>query len=251
MRANGRGHLWSGLAGGLIAALLVMGVPAVADPGPATSAVLNPGDPLQAGRVNDINRTTWLRGNAPNGNLRIRNTGAGPALDLIVPGGEAPLTVNSKTRVPLLNVDRVDNRHANELIRVEHTISPEIDEAIFNGSSAADLLTLHITAPRRGTLVIGAGTDASGAADDHYTCTVKLNGFLVPGANRTARVHWFGLNHTDNSQEDCHTTTATDVDAGTHKIDFHVFGRNTVAFHSAALWVMYVPFDGTGAVPIP
>ncbi len=156
-RGRGR-YFWMGMATGVLAALVVAGVPVVAATvdGPGTQAMLNPGDPLQAGRVNEIDKTTWIRGAAPNANLRLVNEAPGPALRLTTQPGSAPLAVDSKVRVPLLNADRVDNRHASELIRVAHAATCCAPDE--NGP----ILSVSITAPRPGFLVISGGVDAFG-----------------------------------------------------------------------------------------
>ena len=100
-------------------------------------------------------------------------------------------------------------------------------------------------------LVMGASVDASGSADDQYTCQIKVDGFIVAGSSRVSRVNWAGVSHTDNSQENCATDAVEVVAKGSHDVDFRVFGRNTASFHSSTLWVIWVPFDGAGSVPNP
>lgn len=53
-----------------------------------------------------------------------------------------------------------------------------------------------------------------------------------------------------NQDEDCSTTGVIAVDAGTHTISFEVAAveATTDLFH-ASVWVMWVPFDGTGSTP--
>jgi hypothetical protein len=53
-----------------------------------------------------------------------------------------------------------------------------------------------------------------------------------------------------NGHEDCTTTGAAVVTAGTHTIDFEVFiVPATTSLGGASMWAQWVPFDGTGAVP--
>jgi hypothetical protein len=236
-----RFHFWSAVAGGLVAALVVSALPAIA---------AQVGDPLRLGETNIVNATTALRGNASS-NLLLRNTGSGVPLDLKNNGnGKPPLAVDSRKLVKNLNVDKVDFRHANELIRGARALSVEIDEAVFVGGSA-NILTTGIMAPQPGMLMISASVDASGATDDQYTCQILVDGFVVAGSSRASRVNWAGVSHTDNSQENCATDAVEVVGAGPHVVDFRVFGRNTAAFHSATLWVIWVPYDGDGNVPTP
>ena len=55
---------------------------------------------------------------------------------------------------------------------------------------------------------------------------------------------------TTNEEEDCTTTGAAAVAAGTHLIDFEVVGVGPSTFLSeASVWVLWVPLDGSGAIP--
>jgi hypothetical protein len=138
--------------------------------------------------------------------------------------------------------------------RAAFASSPQIDEAIFS-SGAADVLTTSITAPKAGTLIVGASVDAAGATDDEYTCEIRVDGFIVAGSGRSSRVNWQGVDggtdRTDNSEENCSTDAAIVVGAGESDVAFHIRGRDTVQFNSATLTVVWVPLDGTGAVPSP
>jgi hypothetical protein len=67
-----------------------------------------PGDPLNLGKGNKINKLTSLAGRATGAMFMIDNNGTGPALDLKVEPGKAPMTVDSQTRVDNLNSDKLD-----------------------------------------------------------------------------------------------------------------------------------------------
>jgi hypothetical protein len=80
------------------------------------------GDPLLLGITNRINILTTVTGSvasatfrvinsstAPDASgIRVHNTGGGPALDLRVLNGKAPMVVSSNGKVNNLNVDMVD-----------------------------------------------------------------------------------------------------------------------------------------------
>lgn len=96
-------NLRSVLLGAVVAALVIASFPA---------AAATVGDALRLGEANRIDARTTLSGAAP-ANLRVINTQAGGvALELRVPAGSAPLKVNSNARVPSLNADLLDGRHA-------------------------------------------------------------------------------------------------------------------------------------------
>ena len=65
---------------------------------------------LKAGVQNAIKATTSIVGTLAGPILRLDNNGTGPALDLQVEPGKAPVTVNSDTKVENLNVDKLDGK---------------------------------------------------------------------------------------------------------------------------------------------
>lgn len=75
-----------------------------------------PGDPFKLGRVNSVNKLTTLVGTVTSPMLRVENKGTGTALNLKVRQGKPPLTTNSTGRVPRLNSDMVDGKHASAFL---------------------------------------------------------------------------------------------------------------------------------------
>lgn len=104
----------------LLAVLLGVGTTALA-------AV--PGDPFKLGRTNTIDNLSTVIGSTSGALLRINNNGGGPALDLRVEEGRAPLNVNSNTRVSGLNADRVDDHDANDFVSEERIYEESNSEA--------------------------------------------------------------------------------------------------------------------------
>ena len=66
-------------------------------------AIVADGQPFIIGQLNKAQSTSTLD-----------KSGAGPALDLQVDSG-APLAVNSTAKVPKLNADRLDGKHATQI----------------------------------------------------------------------------------------------------------------------------------------
>lgn len=98
----------SALVGGLVAGLLMAGVPVVA----------SVGDAIVAGQNNSANQTTNLKGNAEFQNFKVTNTRAtGVAARFVVEPGNPPFHVSSGVIVPKLNADRVDGVHAAGLLK--------------------------------------------------------------------------------------------------------------------------------------
>ena len=71
---------------------------------------------LKKGVVNTVNSVTKLVGTLTDPILRLDNNGTGPALDLQVEPGHAPMTVNSSTQVANLNADQVDGKSASAFV---------------------------------------------------------------------------------------------------------------------------------------
>ena len=249
-----RFSLLSALAGGLIAALVVSALPAIAQD-PDDQAVTevaedraSPGDPFLLGLVNLVNRQTVLRGDAGASNLMIRNTGGEPPLSLRTAGGtQPPLAVDSRGKVRRLNADLLDSRHANGLIRAAFGST---DSAAHNDG---DAVTATITAPQRGVLIMGGSIDAKGAPGfiDGFGCMLTVNGVEVPGTSRGSVVAWFDIGHTANSEENCSTDGGLIVEKGTHTVALSIFFHDGAAFDAASVWVIWSPFGGDGMVPNP
>ena len=82
--------------------------------GVATTALAaEPGDPFLLGRINKIGGAlTRLVGDRPSPLLQVNNAG-GPALNLVVPAGNAPLLVSAgSARVANLDADKLDGQDA-------------------------------------------------------------------------------------------------------------------------------------------
>lgn len=82
----------------------VVSVAATALAGTGVNGIFN------LGADNTVNKTSTLRNTSAftGPQLQVENTAGGPALDLQVNSGKAPLTVNSATRVSKLNADQLD-----------------------------------------------------------------------------------------------------------------------------------------------
>ena len=232
------------LIAAVLGALVVSALPAVASQGAATFA--QPGDTFRLGQGNVVNARTILRGSPANSNLLIMNNGSGIPLEIRTLGnGKAPLRVDSAVRVKNLNADRLDNRHANQLIRAAFGATDTAADA------DGDAVTATITAPLAGILVMSGSIEASGTTADVYSCSLTVGGAAVTGTLRVSEVDLPGGDHTANMEENCATDGAHVVAGGTHTVALKITGRDTVEFDAASVWVMWVPFDGTGSGVTP
>jgi hypothetical protein len=228
----------AGIIGGILGALLFATVPAV------TAAV---GDAISLGEVTTGNAVTTVRGSSE-ATLRLVNQQAGrPALDLRVTGGSPPFQVDSSRKVARLNADKVDGRSANQFARVASAyISNPPDQ---DGPAA----TTTIIAPTDGFLVMAGSVGVAGLALDSLRCS-----FAVQGGSGTrfyghqdVLVDHAGGDHTNNSRDICSISAASEVPAGTYEVSLEIAFRNSANLDRANIWVLFVPFDGTGAVPAP
>ncbi len=231
-------HLLSGVVGGLVVLLGLALVPAVAGAGdPATQTGLSPGSPLQAGRVNQIDASTWIRGTAPNGNLRLANDGNGPALQLNTQAGRAPLTVNSKGRVDQLNADLLDSLHADQIVRVASTASEDAPDA--PGGTHIALLTT-IAAPRTGYLVVQGSVMMSHPAGMVVHCYLQSEHGHVPGSWRTVVLQ-------AGQPEDCSSSGVLRTSgARTHDVRLYVRSDFPVSLREGSLYALFTPFGANG-----
>jgi hypothetical protein len=117
------------LLGAVVSVVVLMAGTALA--GSGVGGVFN------LGKVNKVNRTSYLSGAAKGKLLQLTNKGSGAALALKVRSGKAPLTVNSTKRVKRLNADLLDGLHASALRKV-YTARRDLDP----GSTYEEMLTL-------------------------------------------------------------------------------------------------------------
>jgi hypothetical protein len=234
------------LAGALAGGLIVLAVPSVA----------GPGDPLVMGSRNFSFLTSEVVGKiagAPN--LIVRNTAEeGTALQLKVAKGNPPLEVSSNVIVKRLNADRVDGWHANHLSRAAFASTDNVDESGFvvddEGNGTGDLLTVSITAPRSGILLITGSAEShlTGVTTSLYVCDLTVDGADVAGTKRYVQLTDNGGE--ENDEPNCATNGGFVVEGGEHTVALRVVGRQEpVLFEGAALQVQYVAFDGDGSRP--
>jgi hypothetical protein len=159
--------------------------------GVASTAFGANGDNWKLGRSNFATKITNLSGNlGVNGPMvRLTNNNAGTddtALDLQVQPGEAPMTVNSATRVDNLNADQVDGKSASEFVASNIY---KRESAIAAGTDKGD-----------GTFVIGQACDpgdvllSGGPANVNGTSSM-VESFPSPGTTTSwsARIQKNGL----------------------------------------------------------
>ena len=128
--------------------------------GVGTSALAAvPGDPFKLGRTNSIDVMSTLVGSASGTLLRINNNGSGPAVDLRVEEGEAPMNVNSTTRVNGLNADQIDGKDSAAFVPADTYVERNIVEG--EGGGLIESTTAFCD---QGDVLLGGGFDVS--ADD-------------------------------------------------------------------------------------
>jgi hypothetical protein len=139
------GMLASGMVGGLVAAIVLMALPAMGVTG--GSFVL--------GRTNTAENRTALKGATETANLRVKNTGDKPALSLATSEDAPPMAVNSKKKVTNFNADTVDGLDSTDLSdadTLDGLDSVDLNDAdsvdgIDSADIAHDLLIVHDVVP--------------------------------------------------------------------------------------------------------
>jgi hypothetical protein len=186
-------HLRSALLGGLVAAVIVSALPALA---------AQVGDALSLGEANRVNGRTTLRGRALANLMIISEAGGdtnGTALDLRVKPGNPPMRVNSSELVESLNSDVLDGKHAAGFVGSSQVLFASVSSAgglVGNGNalSAARNATGDYkvvfgrsTVGCAGTANAGFSDFGSGSSNPNTTLDV-LMGAVVDSDPESVRV---------------------------------------------------------------
>ena len=238
------------VAAGAVGALIVSAVPAVA-------AV---GESLILGESNTADAPTDLSGDTST-NLAITNTNSdGVALDLAVEPGNSPLTVNSGKKVKNLNADKLDGKSSGKFLLKKlapRAASKTSNDLPDGNNSNQTLLQVSIDAPAPGMLQITASADSRLVFLDswsQFSCWVSVDSGKLRGSE-----YWVllsaGANDTDfigpyNWEENCATVASAVVAKGSHVVKFRTNSTDFTNFHEGTLNVLWVPFDGSGDVPV-
>ena len=146
--------------------------------GVATTALAAvPGDPFKLGRTNTINQLSTVIGGTSGALLRINNNGGGPALDLRVEEGKAPMNVNSNAKVSGLNADQLDDHGANDFVSEERIYEESNSEA---GSGGGEDETVFARCDS-GDKVLGGGGGAPFPPDLLRVSEPSGQGWMVVG----------------------------------------------------------------------
>ncbi len=155
---------------------------------------------------------------------------------------EADSAATANTAQTAQNAEKLDGKDLAELA----------PRAAFNSTTSAPnedfALSAEITAPARGILLMSGGVQAINTLSDNiYGCRLEIDNGVVTGSEMFSRLDGESL---INDDEDCTTSGAAVVDPGTYTIDLEVVDVAAETFlNDASVWVLWVPFGGTGAVP--
>jgi hypothetical protein len=128
---------------------------------------------VKKGVVNTVKSVTTLVGSLADPILRLDNNGAGPALELQVEPGKAPMTVNSDTKVDNLNTDKLDGKDESAFAPVSGFGADEVIGRV-------GPLPLEGTyTSKGGTLVIFAsGSGFRSSANTRFSGRIGMNVFV-------------------------------------------------------------------------
>ena len=144
----------------------------------------------------------------------------------------------------------VDGFSAADLTRV--AFSQTTDSGLV-GPTNGTAVSADITAPVDGHLVISASANAQSDATGGtmFQCFLELDTVTIDGSLR-------GMEHDGdetpavNREENCATDAVEGVAAGTYTVSLEFSGLIAgTAVDDASIWVLFVPFDGTGMQYVP
>jgi hypothetical protein len=137
-----------------------------------------------------------------------------------------------------VNSDKVDNRHANELVRAAGNRMGDLPD--MNGA----VLSTSITAPSSGYLVITASMAVLLLTSaDIVSCSLAVDGGTIAGTEMSASVGEVQ----GTMANTCTTNLTYGVNAGAHTVDLVVSGWYYAALGNGSISVLFVPFGATGS----
>ena len=179
-------HLRSAFLGGIVAALIVSALPAVA---------AQVGDALRLGESNRLNGQTILRGRAIS-NLTIisdaRGDTNGTALDLRVREGNPPMRVNSFDRVDGFNADLLDGKHAGSFVASSQVLFASVTSsgdlygdgnaasAVLNGTGFYEVVFSRSTLGCAGTVTPGFSDAGAGGTSANLSYSLLMGTTWYP-----------------------------------------------------------------------
>lgn len=159
--------------------------------GLASTAFAAKAPTFKLGVQNAVKAVTSMVGTLADPILRLDNNGAGPALDLQVEPGQAPMTVNSDTRVDNLNSDRLDGQ----------------DSTSFARAYARTVVVSPVGTPQQnGTAFKNALSGITGASESNPYLLRIEPGVYDLGTNAVQMKQWVDI---EGSGEGVTTLTAT------------------------------------------
>jgi hypothetical protein len=144
------------------------------------------------------------------------------------------------------NAHKVDGYHANQLIRLSQK---QVDNDAFAGGGSGTVLKTSIKAPKKGYVFVVASSDVFNLTNpDRFQCFISLNGTVLNSSFREIQ-----LSPADNNEEmDCGTQVAWPVKPGKYVARFETTSTDAQThYDETTIEAMFVPFNGSGAVPKP
>lgn len=157
----------------------------------------------------------------------------------------------------IINADKLNGYRADQLIRAaERHRDGGLLRTSRRGGGGSQILSVNITAPKRGYLVMTASSDvflAGGTrgviTSETTTCFLDLNGVEIISSQRTMLLEQNDGN--SDNESNCATNAAWPVASGQHTVRLMAQVGGSTIYDEATLNVIYVPFNGKGNVPDP
>jgi hypothetical protein len=187
--------------------------------------------------------------------LRVWAPYGGVPLEVYGKTTSAPMRVNSGVKVTNLNADRLDDYHANSLVRAA-VASSGTSGALFaittNYPTYQDTITLNITAPTSGFVIVNAGTSVenAGGACTGFACGI----FVRVQHSATSAISPYLVVDADNANSPDNAATVSyvfPVSAGAQAFILQMTrgsgATQAMSYFSANMNGLFIPFGSTGA----
>ncbi len=189
--------------------------------------------PIDADTLDGLDSTKFLRSNA--------KAVDADRLDGIDSSGF--LRSNAKA----VDADKLDGKNSTEFLptsrgsRATGALSDNLPDA--DGAA----LIAELSSPGNGILIIGANVDVTATAgEDTVLCTLSVNGNPLSGVAMFTTVD----DVNGPAEGICSTSGIAVVSSGDFLIALEVYRGGTAALYAGTLWAQWIPFDGSGGVPV-
>jgi len=145
-----------------------------------------------------------------------------------------------------VNSDLLNGYAANQLVRAAYASSGNLDDI-----GVGVVLETEITAPVPGLLIMSSSMDADNSHIFIPACEILINGVRGPNSFRYSNNFSYEFGGIYSIKPSCNTNSVLPVSPGTYTIGLKVSNADGYQFLRGTIWVLFVPFDGSGNTIVP